>query len=129
MARARVKAGGLARQAAQRLPGPGSTGNGVPQQLPAGPSRKVSPPQPAAQTPPSLPTGSRQDRHSGGKSRSSAPLPKFFHAMVMWGSLRRMTPLFDFAAATRAQERARRRQGDTILFAAAAEGLADRLAT
>lgn len=40
-----------------------------------------------------------------------------------------MTPLFDFAAATRAQERARRRQGDTFLFAAAAEGLADRLAT
>ena len=40
-----------------------------------------------------------------------------------------MTPLFDFAAAARAQERARRRQGDTFLFAAAAEGLADRLAT
>jgi SAM-dependent methyltransferase len=40
-----------------------------------------------------------------------------------------MTPLFDFAAAIRAQERAHRRQGDTFLFAAAAEGLADRLAT
>jgi len=38
-----------------------------------------------------------------------------------------MTPLFDFAAALRAQERARRRRGDTFLFAAAAEGLADRL--
>jgi len=38
-----------------------------------------------------------------------------------------MTPLFDFAAAARAQERARRLAGDTFLFAAAAEGLADRL--
>jgi SAM-dependent methyltransferase len=38
-----------------------------------------------------------------------------------------MTPLFDFTAALRAQERARRRQGDAFLFAAAAEGLADRL--
>lgn len=47
----------------------------------------------------------------------------------MWGSLAPMTPLFDFAASARAQERARRRQGDTFLCAAAAEGLADRLAT
>jgi SAM-dependent methyltransferase len=39
-----------------------------------------------------------------------------------------MTPLFDFTAATRAQERARLLRGDTFLFAAAAEGLADRLA-
>ena len=38
-----------------------------------------------------------------------------------------MTPLFDFTATNRAQERARRLQGDTFLFAAAAEGLADRL--
>jgi SAM-dependent methyltransferase len=38
-----------------------------------------------------------------------------------------MTPLFDFAAAVRAQERARRLAGDTFLFDAAAEGLADRL--
>ncbi len=38
-----------------------------------------------------------------------------------------MTPLFDFDAAARAQERARRLQGDTFLFAAAIEGLADRL--
>ena len=38
-----------------------------------------------------------------------------------------MTPLFDFAAALRAQERARRLDGDAFLFAAAAEGLADRL--
>jgi SAM-dependent methyltransferase len=40
-----------------------------------------------------------------------------------------MTPLFDFAAALRAQERARRLNGDAFLFTAAAEGLADRLAT
>jgi SAM-dependent methyltransferase len=40
-----------------------------------------------------------------------------------------MMPLFDFTAALRAQERARRLNGDTFLFAAAAEGLADRLAT
>ena len=39
-----------------------------------------------------------------------------------------MTPLFDFTAAFRAQERARRLDGDTFLFAAADEGLADRLA-
>ncbi len=39
-----------------------------------------------------------------------------------------MTPLFDFAAANRAQERARRLGGDNFLFAAGAEGLADRLA-
>ena len=38
-----------------------------------------------------------------------------------------MTPLFDFAAATRAQERARRLKGDMFLFTAAAEGVADRL--
>jgi SAM-dependent methyltransferase len=38
-----------------------------------------------------------------------------------------MTPLFDFAAAIRAQERARRRHGDTFLFDAAVEGAADRL--
>jgi SAM-dependent methyltransferase len=38
-----------------------------------------------------------------------------------------MTPLFDFAAALHAQERARRLQGDTFLFTAGAEGLADRL--
>jgi SAM-dependent methyltransferase len=40
-----------------------------------------------------------------------------------------MTPLFDFAATLRAQERAHRLGGDTFLFAAATEGLADRLAT
>ena len=39
-----------------------------------------------------------------------------------------MTPLFDHAAALRAQERARLIRGDTFLFAAAAEGMADRLA-
>ena len=39
-----------------------------------------------------------------------------------------MTPLFDFAAAAHAQERARRLKGDTFLFDAASEGLADRLA-
>jgi SAM-dependent methyltransferase len=39
-----------------------------------------------------------------------------------------MTPLFDFFAASHAQERARRLKGDTFLLAAAAEGLADRLA-
>ncbi len=39
-----------------------------------------------------------------------------------------MTPLFDFAATLRAQERALRLGGDTFLFAAAAEGVADRLA-
>lgn len=38
-----------------------------------------------------------------------------------------MTPLFDFAAATRAQERARRLSGDRFLYAAATEGLVDRL--
>jgi SAM-dependent methyltransferase len=38
-----------------------------------------------------------------------------------------MTPLFDFAAATRAQERADRLQGDRFLHAAAMEGLVDRL--
>jgi SAM-dependent methyltransferase len=38
-----------------------------------------------------------------------------------------MTPLFDFAAAARAQERARRLRGERFLFDAAAEGLADRL--
>jgi len=38
-----------------------------------------------------------------------------------------MTPLFDFAAAIRAQERARRMGGDAFLFTAGAEGLADRL--
>ncbi len=38
-----------------------------------------------------------------------------------------MTPLFDFAAATRAQERADRLQGDRFLHAAAVEGLVDRL--
>lgn len=38
-----------------------------------------------------------------------------------------MTPLFDFTAASHAQERAHRLQGDTFLFAAAAEGLFDRL--
>jgi SAM-dependent methyltransferase len=40
-----------------------------------------------------------------------------------------MTPLFDFAAALRAQERARRIGGDRFLDRAAAEGLADRLGT
>ena len=40
-----------------------------------------------------------------------------------------MTPLFDFTAALRAQERAHRLNGDTFLFAAATEGLSDRLAT
>jgi hypothetical protein len=40
-----------------------------------------------------------------------------------------MTPLFDFTAVLRAQERARRLGGDTFLLAAAAEGLGDRLAT
>jgi len=39
-----------------------------------------------------------------------------------------MTPLFDFAATLLTQERARRLKGDTFLFAAAAEVLADRLA-
>ena len=39
-----------------------------------------------------------------------------------------MTPLFDFATASHAQERARRLKGDTFLFAAAADGMADRLA-
>ena len=38
-----------------------------------------------------------------------------------------MTPLFDAAAALRAQDRARLIGGDRFLFAAAAEGLADRL--
>jgi hypothetical protein len=40
-----------------------------------------------------------------------------------------MTPLFDFAAAARAQERADRLQGDRFLHAAAIEGLVDRLST
>jgi SAM-dependent methyltransferase len=39
-----------------------------------------------------------------------------------------MIPLFDHTAALRAQERARLIRGDAFLFAAAAEGLADRLA-
>jgi hypothetical protein len=38
-----------------------------------------------------------------------------------------MTPLFDFAAAARAQERANRLNGDRFLHAAALEGLAERL--
>jgi SAM-dependent methyltransferase len=38
-----------------------------------------------------------------------------------------MMPLFDFAAAARAQERADRLQGDRFLHAAAVEGLVDRL--
>lgn len=38
-----------------------------------------------------------------------------------------MTPLFDFPATLRAQERARRLRGDRFLDRAAAEGLADRL--
>jgi SAM-dependent methyltransferase len=38
-----------------------------------------------------------------------------------------MTPLFDFAAALRAQERSLRLAGERFLFAAAAEGAADRL--
>ena len=38
-----------------------------------------------------------------------------------------MTPLFDFAAAAHAQERARRLAGDRFLFAAGLDGLADRL--
>src|SRR6185437_16640386 len=83
MARALENAGGRARQAAQKLPGPGSTGNGVPQQAQAGPSRKISALQQAAQKPPSLPTGARQDRHRGGNSRSSALLPITFQAAVM----------------------------------------------
>ena len=37
-----------------------------------------------------------------------------------------MTPLFDFAAAAHAQERARRLGGDRFLYAAALEGLIDR---
>jgi SAM-dependent methyltransferase len=46
----------------------------------------------------------------------------------MWASLSPMTSFFDFAAARHAQDRARRLAGDAFLFAAAAEGLADRLA-
>ena len=111
--------------------GPGSAGKDVPQQAQARPSRKVSCPQQSAQKPASLPTGARQARQRGGKNRSSAALTVFgamlFQAAVMWASLRRMTPLFDFAAAARAQERARRLKGDTFLFTATAEGLADRL--
>src|SRR5665213_2121146 len=45
----------------------------------------------------------------------------------MWASLAAMTPLFDFAAALRAQERGLRLAGDRFLFVAAAEGMADRL--
>jgi len=45
----------------------------------------------------------------------------------MWGSLGAMTPLFDFTAATHAQDRARLIGGDQFLFTAGIEGLADRL--
>ena len=50
-----------------------------------------------------------------------------FQADAMWASLAGMTPLFDHAAALRAQERSHLISGDTFLFAAAAEGMADRL--
>jgi SAM-dependent methyltransferase len=65
----------------------------------------------------------------GGSSLCRIPGVELFQAATRWASLSVMTPIFDFAAAHRAQERARRLAGDTFLFKSAAEGLAERLAT
>jgi SAM-dependent methyltransferase len=54
-------------------------------------------------------------------------VPRIFQLAAMWASLAAMTPLFDFTAALRAQERAKKLAGDRFLFAAATEGMADRL--
>src|SRR5882724_9469566 len=76
MARAASKAGGLARQAAQRLSPSNATPKGKPQQLQPGPSRKLMPLQQAGQKP-GWPTAALQPMQSGGNSISRATLATF----------------------------------------------------
>src|SRR6185295_18970135 len=122
MARAASKAGGLARQAAQKLSPSKATAKGKPQQLQPGPSRKLMPLQQAAQKP-GWPTAALQRMQSGGKSTSRAALATF---PSIDASLARMPddrpPLFDFSASLRARERAKRLAGNRFLDRAAAEG-------
>src|SRR3569623_3327528 len=73
MARQVSKAGGLARQAAQRFSPSSATGNGRPQHWQHGPSRNVTADQQAAQTPGSA-TVVRQAMHCGGKIASRTAL-------------------------------------------------------
>src|SRR5215204_5460173 len=76
MARALSKAGGLARQAAQRVSPSNATAKGRPQQRQPGPSKKVMPPQQAGQKPGWL-TSVLQPMQSGGNNMSSTALAAF----------------------------------------------------
>ena len=118
MARALSKAGGLARQGAQRLSPAKATAKGRPQQRHPCPSRKLMPLQQAGQKPGWL-TAVRQAMQSGGNNMSSTALAAFV-AMNSRScdmlSLTKMSdlpntgrpPLFDFSACRNARARAKR---------------------
>jgi SAM-dependent methyltransferase len=127
MARARSKAGGLARQSAQKLSPSSATGKGSAQHAQSGRSHTLIWHQQAAQNP-ACATCVRQPMQSGGINRSRRALATFpaREASLAFMSDNR-PPLFDFAASLRARRRAQTLAGDRFLHLAAAEGLVDRL--
>src|SRR5579862_6575574 len=105
------KAGGVARQAAQRISPSSATPNGKPQQAQHGPSRNVTRLQQSAQKPESA-TGPRQPMQSGGNKRSSSALATAAIAANLAMMTQDRAPLFDFPATQRARKRANHLAGD-----------------